>query len=65
MLTLDKPDLAAVVAAYYSCRKIRPGPGASTPAMPAGIGAGTSEWGKLTVSVSSSASLCQLKIPME
>ena len=65
-----EPDFAAVVAgsavgSLYSYRKIRPGPGAGAPAMPAGIKAGTSDWGKLTASFSSSASLCQLKIPMK
>lgn len=55
----------SAVGSLYSCRKIRPGPWASAPTTPAAIKAGTRNWGKLTASSSSSASLCQLRIPMK
>lgn len=61
MLVLDKPHVAgSAVGSLYSCREIRPGAGETFQLCQL-----AAEQEPATASVSSSASLCQLKIPME
>lgn len=61
MLALDKPHAAgSAVGSLYSCREIRPGAGETLQLCQL-----APEQEPATASRSSSANLCQLKIPME